>query len=55
VEYYLTESGKKILPIIALMERWGNQNKDEVRKISETLALVQSIKLARGNAPDLLE
>jgi len=52
VEYYLTESGKKILPIIALMERWGNQNKEEVRKISETLVLMDSVKLAGGKAPN---
>lgn len=48
VEYYLTEAGKKILPVIALMERWGNQHKEEVKRVSETLALLDTMK--RGGA-----
>lgn len=34
VEYSLTPMGKKILPIIALMNRWGETYKDVVKEIA---------------------
>lgn len=30
VEYYLTESGMELLPILEAMEVWGNKNRDSV-------------------------
>lgn len=30
VEYYLTEKGESILPVIAAIDQWGNANKDHV-------------------------
>lgn len=28
VEYFLTKTGESILPIIALLDKWGNKHKD---------------------------
>jgi DNA-binding HxlR family transcriptional regulator len=30
VEYFLTELGQSILPVIAAMERWGNEKREDV-------------------------
>jgi len=30
VEYYLTEVGKSIIPVIAVIEQWGDTNKEHV-------------------------
>lgn len=43
VEYYLTDMGKSILPIIAMMDAWGLENKEEVKRVNETLKLLNSI------------
>lgn len=43
VEYYLTDLGKSILPIVELMDNWGKKNKDMVKRVSETLKLLDSV------------
>ncbi len=40
VEYNLTEMGKSILPLIALIDVWGQRNSKEVKRISEMLKVV---------------
>jgi DNA-binding HxlR family transcriptional regulator len=35
VEYYLTDLGKSILPIISQLNKWGNQNKNLVKETVE--------------------
>lgn len=41
VEYYLTESGLELLPILKAMEAWGNKNRDSVLlKNKQTLKIV---------------
>lgn len=37
VEYYLTDMGKSILPIIALMDRWGNRHREVIDKKEDIL------------------
>ena len=33
-EYFLTEKGKSVLPLIATMESWGDANAEDVKNIS---------------------
>jgi DNA-binding HxlR family transcriptional regulator len=40
VEYNLTEMGKSILPLVKLIDEWGQRNSKEVKKISEMLKVV---------------
>jgi DNA-binding HxlR family transcriptional regulator len=47
VEYYLTDMGKSILPIIATLDRWGLENKQSVKRVHETLKLLNSIEKPR--------
>ena len=35
VEYYLTDLGKSILPIISQLDKWGTQNKELVKEVVE--------------------
>ncbi|RAW02901.1 winged helix-turn-helix transcriptional regulator [Pseudochryseolinea flava] len=44
VEYSLTEFGKTILPIIAMLDRWGIQHKDHVKKADETMKVLRAIR-----------
>lgn len=37
VEYFLTPLGQSILPVIEAMDKWGNENRDYVVKMSDTL------------------
>jgi DNA-binding HxlR family transcriptional regulator len=37
VEYFLTEVGKSILPVINAIEKWGNANRDHVMAAQEAL------------------
>lgn len=37
VEYFLTEAGNNLLPLITLMERWGINNKDMVVSAEKSL------------------
>ncbi|HKZ38611.1 MAG TPA: helix-turn-helix domain-containing protein [Chryseolinea sp.] len=43
VEYYLTDLGKSILPIVAMLDQWGTKHKEEIKRINETLKLLNSI------------
>lgn len=43
VEYYLTDLGKSILPIVAMLDNWGTEHKEEIKRIDETLKLLNSI------------
>lgn len=43
VEYYLTSMGESILPIIALMDAWGVEHKEGVKRVNETLKVLDSI------------
>jgi DNA-binding HxlR family transcriptional regulator len=43
VEYYLTELGKSILPIISMLDQWGTEHKEEVKRVNETLKLLNAI------------
>jgi len=36
VEYYLTEKGKTLLPIIDLMKDWGNENLLSVKSVARS-------------------
>jgi DNA-binding HxlR family transcriptional regulator len=40
VEYNLTEMGKSILPLVTLIDEWGQRNSKEVKKINEMLTVV---------------
>lgn len=40
VEYYLTYLGESILPIVASMDAWGIKNKEEVKRVNETLSVL---------------
>jgi DNA-binding HxlR family transcriptional regulator len=37
VEYFLTPLGESIMPVINAMDRWGNENRDYVVKMSDAL------------------
>lgn len=37
MEYFLTEAGKALLPVIAMMESWGIANKDMIVNAEESL------------------
>ena len=41
VDYYLTELGKSLLPIVSLMDQWGDTNAEHVKNI-ETLRQISS-------------
>lgn len=43
VEYSLTDMGRSVLPIIALMDNWGKANRETVKKCSEMLKVVARI------------
>jgi DNA-binding HxlR family transcriptional regulator len=45
VEYYLTDLGKSILPIILMIDKWGQENKESVKRVRETLGILGASRL----------
>ena len=45
VEYYLTEMGKSILPIVDLMNEWGKKNNEQIKKIIEMQKVLSKVKM----------
>jgi len=43
VEYHLTEMGRSVLPIIKMMDDWGKENRETVKKCNELLKVVAQI------------
>jgi DNA-binding HxlR family transcriptional regulator len=50
VEYSLTDMGRSILPIIAMMDRWGRKHSAAVKQRSEFLSVIKSISASRTTA-----
>jgi DNA-binding HxlR family transcriptional regulator len=48
VEYHLTDMGRSVLPMIKMMDDWGKQNREVVKKCSEMLKLIGSIPTSRS-------
>jgi DNA-binding HxlR family transcriptional regulator len=49
VEYYLTDLGKSILPIVSMIDKWGMENKETVKRARETLKALNSIGAGRSS------
>jgi DNA-binding HxlR family transcriptional regulator len=45
VEYYLTEMGKSILPIVDKMNEWGKKNSEKIKKITEMQKILSKVKM----------
>jgi DNA-binding HxlR family transcriptional regulator len=45
VEYYLTEMGKSIIPIVEQMNEWGKKNNEQIKKITEMQKILDKIKI----------
>lgn len=43
VEYQLTDMGRSVLPIVKMMDEWGKQNRELVKKCNEMLKVVAQI------------
>lgn len=43
VEYYLTEMGKSIIPIVEAMNEWGKKNNEQVKKIAEMQKILSRV------------
>ncbi len=50
VEYYLTDLGKSILPVVAMMDEWGKKNSENVKRSNEMLALIGSIPASHAHS-----
>jgi DNA-binding HxlR family transcriptional regulator len=44
VEYYLTEMGKSIIPIVEQMDEWGRKNNEQIKRITELQKIVVKMK-----------
>lgn len=40
VEYYLTDLGKSILPVLAEMDKWGNKNRESILNPASSTAAI---------------
>jgi DNA-binding HxlR family transcriptional regulator len=45
VEYYLTEMGRSILPIVDQMNEWGRKNSEKIKKITEMQKILGKVKM----------